>query len=382
MAKKDKVYKIQRGDRCGFLRPWLLAGSLLCIAAAFVLAYLWQYGPHAAVLADTQASVLSSSAASAAGGPPSQAASAPSSQESAASSAPAESGSSSAPAQAMVVPHPNMGTAAGSTNAAAASASESSSEMPTSSGEPLVVGGHAPAVSSAQEVDGSRKDFSVSYQVKTSEAVADSYFDDALFVGDSITTGIEIYGMMSGATVVASTGINPSTILTKPAIRDKEGNLHTILETMSQYQPKKIYVLLGANGIGWIDQERFIDYYVQLIDSIEKQHPDALLYVQSIFPVTAQKSLGENGIYSNERIDSYNAALMELCQKRGLPYLNVAEALRGPDGALPAEASGDGIHIIPDYYRRWFDYLKTHTVEPDFGGNKKPKDSASSKQKG
>ena len=123
-------------------------------------------------------------------------------------------------------------------------------------------------------------------------------------------------------------------------------------------------------------------YYAQLIDSIEKQHPDALLYVQSIFPVTAQKALGENGIYSNERIDSYNTALMELCQKRGLPYLNVAEALRGPDGALPAEASGDGIHIIPDYYRRWFDYLKTHTVQPDDKAGRKTEKPASTKQKG
>lgn len=348
MAKRIKEYKIKRGQlndtSGGISHIWMTVGSLLCIAAAFVLAYFWQYGlPGAAVFASASSGEQEEMPAD----------SAPSLQQDpaiAVSSALQEEKKTAAPISSAAVQEDS---------------GESAVQEPLAEqSEPLVVGGESLQASSVQEVGGTAKDFSVAYQVEASEPVEDSYFEDALFVGDSITTGIEIYGAMSGAVVVASTGINPSTILSKPAIRDKEGNLHTVLETMDQYEPKKIYVLLGANGVGWIKQEAFIGYYEELLGEIKKQHPDALLYVQSIFPVTAEKALSENGIYSNERIDSYNAAIMELCQKKGLPYLNVAEALRGTDGALPAEASTDGIHIIPDYYRKWFDYLKTHTVGP------------------
>lgn len=344
----------------------LMVSSLLCIAAAFMLAYFWQYGAPGAdkpVLAEASLSENPEDSSLPDG-------------EDAAPPAEAKSDPEDLPvasvqeAAALVVPQPGL-----------ARKEENSAGLPPESaassggGKALVVGGGPAQADSPQEVGGEARDFSAPYQVKASEPVDDAYFDDALFVGDSITTGIEIYGTMSGAAVVASTGINPSTILSKPAIRDAQGNLHTILETMSGYQPKKIYVLLGANGVGWIAKDSFIGYYEELLGQIEAQHPGALVYVQSIFPVTAEKSLSENGIYANDRIDAYNRALMELCEKKGLPYLNVAEALRGPDGALPAEASTDGIHIIPDYYRKWFDYLKTHTVRPEPEQGKEEKQS-------
>ena len=39
-------------------------------------------------------------------------------------------------------------------------------------------------------------------------SVGDEYFDDAAFVGDSITEGIKLYEVMTNATVVAARGIN------------------------------------------------------------------------------------------------------------------------------------------------------------------------------
>ena len=44
--------------------------------------------------------------------------------------------------------------------------------------------------------------------VPESERVMGDYFDDAVFVGDSITEGIMLYGMMSNTTVFAGTGVN------------------------------------------------------------------------------------------------------------------------------------------------------------------------------
>ena len=44
-------------------------------------------------------------------------------------------------------------------------------------------------------------------------------------------------------------------------------------------------------------------------------------------------------------------------------YLNVAECMKDENGMLPDEASpADGMHFGPDYYSKWFEYLKRHTV--------------------
>ena len=83
------------------------------------------------------------------------------------------------------------------------------------------------------------------------------------------------------------------------------------------------------------------------------------IYVQSILPVTP------DNIYNldNSHIDAFNAALLELSKEKGVYFVNVAEALKNDRGELPEEASPtDGMHFGPEYYTKWFEYLKTHTV--------------------
>lgn len=226
----------------------------------------------------------------------------------------------------------------------------------------VVVSRPVPAAEEAVSPQPAAPDWSVRYQVPAAEDAGEDYFQGTLFVGDSITTGIPLYRAMSGAQTVAATGINPDTILTKPVIRDTDGNLRTVLEAMSALTPQKIFIQLGANGIAWIGEDAFIERYRTLIEAIRAQHPDAMLGVQSIFPVTKEKSLSENGAYANEKIDAYNEALMELCEEEGVAYLNVAEAFKEADGALAPGVSADGIHIGPRYYEIWARYLRTHPL--------------------
>jgi len=193
--------------------------------------------------------------------------------------------------------------------------------------------------------------------------VKSEYFDDAMFVGDSITYGMQVYNTMTNATVIAHTGINPQTILNKAVIQE-EGEMLTVLQAMSRHDPGKIYIMLGANGVAFLEETVMMDYYGEFIESVQQQHPDALVYVQSILPVTAEKSEDER--YSNDRIDQYNISLMNLCKEKGVYYLNVAEAFKDENGNLPTEASPkDGMHFGSTYYMKWFDYLKCHAITPD-----------------
>ena len=55
--------------------------------------------------------------------------------------------------------------------------------------------------------------------------------------------------------------------------------------------------------------------------------------------------------------DSQERDLSELAKEKQVEYLDVASALRGPDGALPADASADGVHLKTPYLQKWCDYL-------------------------
>ncbi|MBC8571120.1 GDSL-type esterase/lipase family protein [Zongyangia hominis] len=201
-----------------------------------------------------------------------------------------------------------------------------------------------------------------------SEPVTDSYFDDALFVGDSITTGIEAYGVMPNTTVVASTGINPNTIMSSPVIETVNGTV-TILDAMSAYHPKKIYIMLGSNGVQFIGKETMMELYGTFVDAVKNQHPDSVIYLQSILPVT-QAKVDANPDLTNEKIDEYNEAIMALAKEKEVYYLNVGESLKDASGALPDEASpNDGMHFGKPRYEIWMAYLKSHTLEGALKGS-------------
>ena len=199
--------------------------------------------------------------------------------------------------------------------------------------------------------------------VEESPRVDSSYFDDAVFIGDSVTDGIKAYGLMSNTTVLANKGLNPSTMLTDAKIKTDSGYV-TVLQALEAIQPppKKVYIMQGANGIAWFDIPTMMNLYGQLIDRVKELCPDSVIYLQSILPVTSSYSDAENGI-TNNKINEYNNAIAQLAEEKQVYFLNVAQALKDENGALPEEASPtDGMHFGPTYYTKWFDYLKTHTV--------------------
>ncbi len=197
-------------------------------------------------------------------------------------------------------------------------------------------------------------------EVGEGDWLSSSYFDDALFVGDSITEGIKLYDVMNNATVLASTGVNLDSLYTKDAITLADGSKVPILEATKNYSPGKIYLMMGVNSL-LSDEESFRTAYARVVDTLVSQHPDALLYIQSILPVTADYEKRANAVADNAKIDRYNAILKELAAEKGVLYLNVAEEFKDADGCLPNSASPkDGIHFGSSWYRKWFDYLRTH----------------------
>ena len=189
--------------------------------------------------------------------------------------------------------------------------------------------------------------------------VADSYFDDAAFIGDSRTQGLQLYTGLPNATFYATQGLMVDTFFSKKFVKAGGGKI-TIPDAMKNQTFKKVYIMLGVNELGWAYEKVFIQKYGEVVDKVKELQPDAKIYVQSILLVTKAKSDGD-AIYNNTKISRYNELIEQMCREKGVTYLHVADAVGLDNGALPAGSATDGVHLNREYCYKWLDYLKTHT---------------------
>ncbi len=200
--------------------------------------------------------------------------------------------------------------------------------------------------------------------VPENDEVGDAYFSDAIFIGNSRTEGFALYAGLSGIHAYTAQGATVSSVFTDPVI-NQDGKKVSILEAIQNAPAfSKAYIMLGINELGWSYSSLFVEKYGELIDALRKINPDVMIYVQSILPVTQEKS-DTDRIYNNTKIDTFNTLLREMCAEKEVYYVNVAESVSDENGVLPADASFDGVHLNRASCEKWLAYLKTHTVGVD-----------------
>ena len=193
------------------------------------------------------------------------------------------------------------------------------------------------------------------------DAVDESYFDDAVFIGNSRTEGFALYSGLPHVTAYANRGLTVGSFFTDPVV-SLGGKKVTAAEALRRNPDfKKVYIMLGTNELGWAYSSIFIEKYASIVDLVREINPDAVIYLQSVLPVSQMKS--EEGKAENrERIAEFNELISAMAVEKEVCYLNVAEAVADENGYLPAEASTDGVHLKKDYCEKWLSYLKTHTA--------------------
>ncbi len=87
--------------------------------------------------------------------------------------------------------------------------------------------------------------------VPQSAAVDDSYFDDAIFVGDSRTDGLKMYSGLPVSRFWSEVGLT----VTK-CFQDRfvvlDGQYLTVGEALERADYSKVYIMLGMNELGWV----------------------------------------------------------------------------------------------------------------------------------
>lgn len=191
--------------------------------------------------------------------------------------------------------------------------------------------------------------------------VDDSYFDDAVFIGDSRTVGLHDYGGLDHATFFATVGLNVYDMW-KEKFCEVDGRKVTLEEALTEKQYKKLYFQIGINEMGRGNLESFMEAYQESVEKFHKLQPNAIIYVQGIMRVTKEKS-EEDKIFNNQGIEARNERIAELADNQTIFYIDMNEVVCDKTGNLKDDLTFDNIHLYGSKYGIWVDFLKTKGVE-------------------
>lgn len=206
--------------------------------------------------------------------------------------------------------------------------------------------------------------YDYSSPVPKNYAVNNSYFNDAVFIGDSRGVDLMIYTDIkkTKALPYCDVGLNVSTAFTKDFV-SLNGSKVTALTALKKKKKSfnKVYLMFGLNELGYSSVGTFIKQYSKLVDAIRKINKNAIIYVHCIVPVSKQRD-NTSDTFTNVRILKWNTYIEKMCKDKKLFYIDAVSAFSGADGYLPDDAAYDGIHYKPSYSQKWLDYLRTRTL--------------------
>jgi hypothetical protein len=193
-------------------------------------------------------------------------------------------------------------------------------------------------------------------EVKSFHPVDDSYFSDAVFIGDSRTVGLHDYGGLNDSTFYATVGMNIYNLWTEKFC-EVDGEKVTLEEALKAKQYGKIYFQIGINEMGRGTLDGFMTAYEESVKKFRELQPDAVIFVQGIMKVAKEKS-DKDPIFNNVGIEQRNERIAALADGKNIFYLDMNEVVCDEDGNLKSNLTFDDVHLYGSKYDIWVDYLK------------------------
>ena len=132
---------------------------------------------------------------------------------------------------------------------------------------------------------------------------------------------------------------------------------HMLLDNMKEmvydYNPSVIFLELGIVDLNQgVSEDEFMSNYDQIIDSIQSNRPNAIIFIESIYPINDHVD-GYNGRLnqniSNEKIMLVNTKLKKLAKEKKVRYLDIHSTFN-KRGELNSNYTNDGVTLNHDGY--------------------------------
>lgn len=224
-----------------------------------------------------------------------------------------------------------------------------------------------------------------------------SYFDDALFIGDSRTIGLGRAGMgglLETATFFAGESwtcpyamntaaesfyaaqtwdwkeknVFPKVFHGVPAnnnVNDQVFLGRMSLESLLKSRTwGKIYIMFGINEIGYADST-IVNNVARMITMCKTIQPNAIIYIEGNLYMTAKYS-ANNKYGDNKRLAAINSKLSALANWKDILYIDVNDLMGDGKGNAAVEYCGENsAHPLVSKYKDWAKWLYTKGYNPD-----------------
>ena len=165
---------------------------------------------------------------------------------------------------------------------------------------------------------------------------------DIVFVGDSITAGVEWDEFINEDCVNRGIG------------GDNSYGLLDRIDKIIKGQPQKIFIMIGINDIsGHILLADLKDNYKKLIEKIKNKSSNTEIYFQSVLPTDDLDIEGE-------QIVSANLFIKQYCDECNINYVDLYQYFVNDKGKIKSELTTDGTHLTVEGYKLWRDNIKQY----------------------
>ena len=192
----------------------------------------------------------------------------------------------------------------------------------------------------------------------------ESYFDDALFIGDSRMMGLWDYVEFGNATFLCDNGYSIANFQAGRAVRcQNTGSRTTPKEIMADNTFGKVYIMLGTNDCTRRSPDSFREGYAELVDLVRKEEPDAIIFTVANLNMS-EKGVQENRSrgFDNEIMGSLNNVVAEFADGESSFFLNFNPLFTDENGYVLGKYTFDGFHVYAAQYQEMGDYIKEHAV--------------------
>lgn len=206
----------------------------------------------------------------------------------------------------------------------------------------------------------------------------DSFFSDAVFVGDSISLGWRNYvmskrgsdpGFLGGAQFLVSGSLGAESALwdiSGDSVHPSwQGTQMQLWNSIPLTGAKKVFIMFGLNDVGRYSEletgiNMAVSNYDELIGKIKANSPEVEIYIIS---ATYVLEGGEKGKVTSANLRRLNEALIDYCDENGIEFINFADALADGNGNLAPRYCSDGyVHQTNAAYDVWTALLKGYAA--------------------
>jgi len=197
-----------------------------------------------------------------------------------------------------------------------------------------------------------------------SNAVDDSYFSNSVFIGDSRMEGFRNSSGITQGSFLTGVGLSTND-MAEPIIATADGNI-SVYQGLSGQQYDRIYLMLGANDLGYYPWENFLPTFESVLEQFHELQPHAIIYVCSVIYVDESKVAAGFEYDNNDNVRTINGYILQACEDLWYCYyMNLNEIFSDGYGSLLSDASSDGIHLYAPYLENMLKYLKNHYISDE-----------------